>query len=77
MRGGRSLVAHRFFAAQLDFAVTIHVDHLDHDLVTFLNLVAYCLNAAFTDLRDVNEAVGAQIPPLVDPGDHQFGRFVE
>ena len=37
----------------------IHINDLDSDLITFLDLVTNIFDAAVTYLRDVHEAIGA------------------
>src|SRR5260221_10846939 len=48
----------RFFATQANLARAVDLQHLDRDLVAFLQDVRDALHAARADLRDVQEAVG-------------------
>ena len=49
----------RLLAAQADLAGAVDLEHLDLDLVALLQHVGDALHAAGSDLRDVQQAVGA------------------
>ncbi len=58
--GRRSLIPHRFFAAEFDFAVAVDIDDLNHNLVPFLNFIGHFLDTAIADLRNMDQPVGAR-----------------